>query len=119
MAATADAAERYRADFQAAGESAPAWLADLRKRAMERFAETGFPTARRGNEAWKYTNVSPIANADLGLAPAADISLAKGAARRTFAARRAGRAVDHAGLCQRTLRTRRGEPRRHAARGAT
>ena len=77
MAAAADVAERYRADFVAAGDSAPSWLADLRKRAMERFAETGFPTARRGNEAWKYTNVSPIANADLGLAPAADISLAK------------------------------------------
>lgn len=77
MAAAADVAERYRADFRAAKESSPAWLADLRKRAMERFAETGFPTARRGNEAWKYTNVSPIANADLGLAPAADIPLAK------------------------------------------
>ncbi len=77
MAATADVAERYRADFRAAEESSPAWLADLRKRAMERFAETGFPTARRGNEAWKYTNVSPIANADLGLAPEADISLAR------------------------------------------
>ncbi len=49
MAATADAAERYRADFQAAGAEIPAWLAGLRKRAMERFAETGFPTARRGN----------------------------------------------------------------------
>ena len=77
MAATADVAERYHADFRAEEESSPAWLADLRKRAMERFAETGFPTARRGNEAWKYTNVSPIANADLGLAQATDISLAK------------------------------------------
>ena len=77
MTAAADVAERYRADFRAAEESSPAWLADLRKRAMERFAETGFPTARRGNEAWKYTNVSPIANADLGLAPEADVSLAR------------------------------------------
>lgn len=77
MTAAADVAERYRADFHTAGEAVPVWLADLRKRAMERFAETGFPTARRGNEAWKYTNISPIANADLGLAPAADISLAK------------------------------------------
>ena len=77
MAAAADAAERYRADFQAAGAEIPAWLAGLRKRAMERFAETGFPTARRGNEAWKYTNVSPIANAELGLAPATDITLSK------------------------------------------
>ena len=77
MAVAADAAERYRADFGTAGESVPAWLAGLRKRAMERFAETGFPTARRGNEAWKYTNVSPIANAELGLAPATDITLSK------------------------------------------
>ena len=77
MAAAADTAERYRADFQAAGAEIPAWLAGLRKRAMERFAETGFPTARRGNEAWKYTNVSPIANAELGLAPATDITLSK------------------------------------------
>ena len=77
MAATTDASARYRADFPAASDAVPAWLADLRKRAMERFAETGFPTARRGNEAWKYTNVSPIANAELGLAPAADIPLAK------------------------------------------
>jgi len=48
--------------FQAAlppGE--PGWLRELRERALSRFSELGFPTARRGNEPWKYTNVAPIA----------------------------------------------------------
>jgi len=35
------------------------WLHDLRKLAIERFAQLGFPTTRL--EDWKYTNVSPIA----------------------------------------------------------
>ena len=56
---------QYYADFEELGEltaaSAPGWLAGLRAAAWERFNETGFPTARRGNERWKYTNVSPIA----------------------------------------------------------
>ncbi|MSQ26010.1 MAG: Fe-S cluster assembly protein SufD [Dehalococcoidia bacterium] len=43
----------------------PAWLRDLRRNAMQRFAHLGFPTARRGNEPWKYTSVAPIAQAAL------------------------------------------------------
>ncbi len=35
------------------------WLNDIRKDAILRFAELGFPTAR--NEEWRFTNVSPIA----------------------------------------------------------
>ncbi len=35
------------------------WLRDLRRRALERFLELGFPTTRV--EEWKYTNVAPIA----------------------------------------------------------
>ncbi len=35
-------------------------LSDLSKRAIEQFAEIGFP--ERKNEAWKYTNVSPVVN---------------------------------------------------------
>ncbi len=55
----------YYADYQAlrgqlAGNS-PAWINDLRAAAWERFDSAGFPTARRGNEPWKYTNVRPIA----------------------------------------------------------
>ena len=44
-------------------DSGPAWLHRIRKSALERFAELGFPTARRANEGWKYTNVGPIAKA--------------------------------------------------------
>ncbi|MBI4298199.1 MAG: Fe-S cluster assembly protein SufD [Chloroflexi bacterium] len=47
---------------QAARE--PQWVRDIRQRALSRFSELGFPTARRGNENWKYTNVGPVANAN-------------------------------------------------------
>jgi Fe-S cluster assembly protein SufD len=39
----------------------PSWAHDLRQAAMSRFQSLGFPTARRGNEEWKYTDVGPIA----------------------------------------------------------
>ena len=45
---------------EAAG--APSWLRGVRERARDRFSELGLPTARKGNEKWKYTNVGPIAN---------------------------------------------------------
>ncbi len=41
-----------------AAASGTEWLVPTRRRAFERFAELGFPTAR--DEAWKYTNVAPI-----------------------------------------------------------
>ncbi|MFQ6029364.1 MAG: Fe-S cluster assembly protein SufD [Dehalococcoidia bacterium] len=67
----------YQSSFQSLEESRgkvePAWLRQLREHAWSRFLELGFPTARRGNEPWKYTNVAPIARADfphpIGLAP--------------------------------------------------
>ena len=34
----------------------------------------GFPTARRGNERWKYTNVAPIARAEFGFDPKRDLN---------------------------------------------
>lgn len=37
------------------------WLATVRQRALERFTATGFPTT--ANEAWKYTNLAPLAGA--------------------------------------------------------
>lgn len=50
--------------FERNGASAdPAWVRDLRRDAAARFADLGFPTARRGNEEWKYTDVRPIARA--------------------------------------------------------
>ena len=54
---------RYHEDHLAlaAASPGPAWLADLRAAGWERFSELGFPTARRGNERWKYTAVAPVA----------------------------------------------------------
>ncbi|MBC8280946.1 MAG: Fe-S cluster assembly protein SufD [Chloroflexi bacterium] len=62
----------YFADFQSliqgSGADAPSWLKNFREEAWNRFSETGFPTARRGNERWKYTNVRPIAKVDFATA---------------------------------------------------
>ena len=62
----------YFADFQSLvqgpGAGAPHWLQELRDTGWSRFNEIGFPTARRGNERWKYTNVGPIAKTEFSLA---------------------------------------------------
>jgi len=71
---TLDAAQAHFvsrfADCEAglAGAS-PAWLAPIRRAAIERFAKLGFPT--RKNEAWKYTSVADLAKADLDPEPPA------------------------------------------------
>lgn len=50
--------------------SSPAWLRMLRAQALRCFSELGFPTTRA--EAWRYTDMSTIAEAELELAaPAA------------------------------------------------
>lgn len=55
----------YIADFESLqqGRKAedPTWLQDLRSSAIARFKDLGLPTARRGNEEWKYTNIGPLA----------------------------------------------------------
>jgi Fe-S cluster assembly protein SufD len=57
----------YPDQFQAlrrnGGAGVPPWLRELGEQAWSRFTQLGFPTARRGNEKWKYTNVAPIARA--------------------------------------------------------
>ena len=45
---------------------APAWVKERRDQAAKRFAQVGYPTVR--NEDWRFTNVSPIAEAKLALA---------------------------------------------------
>ena len=45
----------------------PHWLQSLRRDAMDAFTALGFPTARRGNEEWIYTDVRPIARAGFRL----------------------------------------------------
>ena len=58
--------DRYLSDFHSFERDAttnwPEWVRHLRQEAMSRFADLKFPTARRGNEKWKYTSVVPIAN---------------------------------------------------------
>ena len=48
------------------GAAAPTWLRELRARAAARFAAAGFPTVRQ--EAWRFTNVAPIADGAFRLA---------------------------------------------------
>src|SRR5215475_11146525 len=55
--------DRYLAEFESlerrSSTHTPAWLAELRRAAMERFAKRGFPTTR--DEDWRYTNLAPLA----------------------------------------------------------
>ena len=43
-------------------DQSPVWLANVRSQATNSLLDLGFPTSRRGNEEWKYTNISPIVN---------------------------------------------------------
>jgi Fe-S cluster assembly protein SufD len=64
MSMVATPKDTYLAGFEAlerAGTAAPAWLHRIRRSAIDRFAEVGFPTVRL--EDWKYTNVAAIAAA--------------------------------------------------------
>ena len=72
--------ERYLAAFESLEKNGfardPLWVQALRKNALARFNDLGFPTARRGNEEWKYTNVGPLARASFQpLAAPADVTL--------------------------------------------
>ena len=64
--------DRYATQYAGAPASGPGWLNSLRKKGFDNFARLGFPTARRGNEAWKYTNVAPVARAEFSVSDAAD-----------------------------------------------
>ena len=57
--------DRYAEQYSAISASGPDWLRNLRQKGFDNFARLGFPTARRGNEAWKYTNVAPVARSEL------------------------------------------------------
>jgi Fe-S cluster assembly protein SufD len=62
MTAVETVKDRYLADFEAFDgrelASGPSWLQTLRRAAIARFAEVGFPTVRE--EAWRYTSVAPL-----------------------------------------------------------
>src|SRR2546430_4390398 len=66
MTEVADRNARYVAAFEAfarnGASGAPEWLRELRRGAIARFAELGFPTTKQ--EEWRFTSVAPIAEAD-------------------------------------------------------
>jgi Fe-S cluster assembly protein SufD len=78
MTQTLTERDTYVSEFEAFASSAegeaPTWLRELRARAIDRFREVGLPTARKGNEPWKYTNVAPIAEKRFVRAGAATIA---------------------------------------------
>ena len=65
-------AERYQTAHRAfatnGAAGAPPWLRELRQGALVRFGELGFPSTRL--EAWRFTNVAPIAETPFELAGA-------------------------------------------------
>ena len=82
MVQTFPSYEKYVSDFMTLEHdpavNGPGWLNDIRKQGLEAFEGLGFPTATRGNERWKYTNVTPIAKATFEYplqADANDVSL--------------------------------------------
>jgi Fe-S cluster assembly protein SufD len=46
------------ADFEKLPGGVPAWVDELRRTALDRFIELGYPTSR--NEDWKFTNIRPL-----------------------------------------------------------
>ena len=66
--------DHYKSDFQKQ-ESISVWLQDLRSNAMETFEVVGLPVKRRGNEKWKYTNISAIAQTNFEPAQKIDVEL--------------------------------------------
>ena len=69
--------EAWNAAIAPSSSDVPAELHALRESAIAKFEEVGFPTERRGNEAWKYTDVGPIANATFDdLAPVPPVRVA-------------------------------------------
>lgn len=59
------AVNRYRSQFNSIPLTPSPWFNALRTNGLNRFSELGFPSNNRGNEAWKYTNVSPVVDAEL------------------------------------------------------
>ncbi len=61
-----EAYPKYAAAYTAQPASSSPVIQELRERGWEAFNRLGLPTARRGNEPWKYTNAGPIARENFG-----------------------------------------------------
>ena len=64
----ADTYPHYTTAFETQDPNAPLSIRESRQRGWDAFLKIGLPTARRGNEPWKYTNVAPIAREAFGYA---------------------------------------------------
>ncbi len=71
---TMNAIDSYLSSFERMNGSVPMWLTTLRRSAMHRFTEQGFPSTRL--EDWKYTDVTPIAQLPFRLATALPVRVA-------------------------------------------
>lgn len=73
MTSGSAAVDHYRREWSEAQASLPGagvgWVDRVRREALDRFCERGFPTPR--DEDWKYTNVRPIERRAFRLDPAA------------------------------------------------
>lgn len=85
----AEAQDLYLARFEELGRrrtpAEPAWLQAIRKAAIQRFGELGFPTTR--DEDWRFTSVAPIANTPFRAAADVPVEVSK-AMVAPFAVRR-------------------------------
>ena len=61
-----DTYPHYADAYAAQPDAGPPALRRLRQRGWDAFRNLGLPTARRGNEPWKYTNAGPIARESFG-----------------------------------------------------
>ena len=76
LAAPPTSVEKYAAAFESLSDSGtPGWLIATRLQAWANFSELGIPTARRGNELWKYTNLRPLADAGFEYGQIGPVSL--------------------------------------------
>ncbi len=84
MSAVPDPSEHYRREFARAAPrlsgAGLSWLQELRRRALDNFCATGFPTTRQ--EDWKYTNIAAMVKRDFQLATGADGALDRDALAR-------------------------------------
>ena len=60
-------------DLVRSNDGIASWLEEIRQPAWAVFNDIGLPTARRGNEKWKYTDVRPIANQTFIYGPSVSI----------------------------------------------
>jgi Fe-S cluster assembly protein SufD len=67
MAQVMEKLQPWLAAVERRPQGGPRWLQDLRDRGAARFSALGFPTVR--DEDWRFTNISPIANAEFMSAP--------------------------------------------------